>query len=195
MENYIVVKELKQKRGSNNDYSAPVKFSTEQRFIPAMLNSNNNNLEEQNILGTDCVTIDWEEDNEKKTVKKYYDGSGSLYGYYILSKTTYMIPVSETGIYFDEDSFVTTSRAACEFSEDSLKLNDKDTFYFDDTDESLNIDLKYSVTNQDELYFRDDPLNESDEIQAGDKFISRKICFKRVKDNKTYLKEIILKEN
>lgn len=69
MENYIVVKELKQKRGSNNDYSAPVKFSTEQRFIPAMLNSNNNNLEEQNILGTDCVTIDWEEDNEKKQLK------------------------------------------------------------------------------------------------------------------------------
>ena len=72
-------------------YDTEVLFGVQQRYVGALLNSHNNNLEEQLILGTDCVTKEWddEENNIHMIVKRYWDGSNAPGGYYMLISKNY----------------------------------------------------------------------------------------------------------
>ena len=86
--NYNVINCIKTK--TENGYEQDTYFGTEQRFIKALLNSNNKNLEEQMILGTDCITIEWtgtDPDTGLATyyiTKKFYSGNPPINGYFIL---------------------------------------------------------------------------------------------------------------
>lgn len=193
-QNYYVIKELKQKEGSNNTYGNAIKLGAEQRFVSAMLNSNNNNLEEQNILGTDCVVTEWEDNIGEYEVRKYYDGTGSDVGYYIVFSKKYKSPIDESGIGFEEDSLKISDNTNVAFEdEDSIKFFDGDIFSFDDTDHSLKINIDYSISKEEQLYFRTNTENKSDEKDITDSFISKKIVSTQMKDNKRYRKEIIVK--
>ena len=55
-----VVRYLRKK--TNGGYTeAPTYLGSEQKFVGALRNSNDNNLEEQFLLGTDCLTTEWED--------------------------------------------------------------------------------------------------------------------------------------
>ena len=49
-----VLKYFKRKKSGN--YEEPVYIGAEQRFVSALRGTNNHNLEEQSILGHDCIT-------------------------------------------------------------------------------------------------------------------------------------------
>lgn len=70
------------------DYeAADFPIGVEQRFVGALLNSHNNNLEEQFLLGLDCITTEWiSQHGVIKKCNKYYDGKNedAPKGYYIL---------------------------------------------------------------------------------------------------------------
>lgn len=54
-----ILKYLKRKKSGT--YESPVYIGTDQRFITAIRGTSNNNLEEQNLLGLDCIkTSYWE---------------------------------------------------------------------------------------------------------------------------------------
>ena len=63
-----VVRYLRKK--TNGGYTeAPTYLGSEQKFVGALRNSNDNNLEEQFLLGTDCLTTEWE-DNGNSYIRK-----------------------------------------------------------------------------------------------------------------------------
>lgn len=103
MSTQSVIKELRQKTPSG--FSSPVKIGAEQRYISALLNSHNNNLEEQLILGVDCLTISWEENDVKYTTKKFYDGTHVTDNhYYILFIEEYDTSSTGSEFYFYRDT-------------------------------------------------------------------------------------------
>lgn len=102
MSTQSVIKELRQRTPSG--FSSPVKIGSEQRYVSALLNSHNNNLEEQFILGVDCLTISWEENDVKYTTKKFYDGTHITDDhYYILFIEEYDTSSTGSSFYFYRD--------------------------------------------------------------------------------------------
>lgn len=70
-----VVKQFKQFNGSSY---TPYDIGAEQRFIGALRASNNNNLEEQLLLGPDCITQRWTDNNKTYVVKTFWNGQDEL---------------------------------------------------------------------------------------------------------------------
>lgn len=85
-----VIKQLKTK--SNNSFSSPVYLGAEQRFIGPLRGSNIDNLEEQYILGVDCVTTEeWDSNTNTHIItKEFYDGTQTTSKYYKLVITEYL---------------------------------------------------------------------------------------------------------
>jgi hypothetical protein len=88
--NYNVITSIKTKADNDVSYSEPTYLGAEQRFVGPLLNSNNNNLEEQLIIGADSITTEWDgvnPDTGKSThyvVKRFYSGLPPKDGYFIL---------------------------------------------------------------------------------------------------------------
>ena len=80
-----VIKQI-QKKNDDNSFSSPINLGADQRFVGALRQSNNDNLEEQSILGLDCVTTEsWNDDRTEHTIRKeFHDGTKSN-NYYILT--------------------------------------------------------------------------------------------------------------
>jgi hypothetical protein len=72
IKNYQVIKEIRRKDAEGN-FEEPVKISVDQKFVGSLLNSHNNNLEEQAILGVDCLDIEWQDDNVGYITKRFVD--------------------------------------------------------------------------------------------------------------------------
>lgn len=83
-----VIKQIKTK--SSSGYSSPTYLGAEQRFVGALRQCNLDNLEEQSLLGVDCVTTEyWQSaDNAHIIIKEFHDGSQST-NYYKLETTIY----------------------------------------------------------------------------------------------------------
>ena len=99
-----VIKEIRQKTPTG--FSGPIMLGPEQKYVSALLNSHNNNLEEQFILGLDCLTVSWEDDGVKYTTKKFFDGNTATVsenGYYILFIKDNTNAVTPADFYFDEN--------------------------------------------------------------------------------------------
>ena len=99
-----VVMALRQKL--NGSFTTPTYFSTQQKYVKGLLNSHNNNLEEQSILGVDCVSVFWTDPvtKIKYTTKKFYDENNfSGTGYYILFDEDYTDSTDIKGYYVTND--------------------------------------------------------------------------------------------
>ena len=201
MANRNVVTSVKAKTASG--YDTEVLFSVQQRYVDALLNSHNNNLEEQLLLGLDCITKEWDDEanNVHITVKRYWDGSNAPTGYYMLFSKNYgegkaeniamyaMIPVSGTdedmsqgvteGIVFLESSHAVW--ATDEETGDDLNRLDLNAQlvtsaggdYKWNSYGGFSIDPGLIIIEEDDLYFRRDN-STSDEPIASDTRIARK---------------------
>lgn len=76
-----VIKQIKQKTDSG--FSSSINLGAEQRYVGALRQSHNDNLEEQSILGVDCVTTETWSGDTHTIVKEFHDGSQST-NYYKL---------------------------------------------------------------------------------------------------------------
>lgn len=96
-----VVKFLKRK--INGNYEEAVHIGAEQQFVSALRNSNNNNLEEQTLLGLDCVETGAWIGTVYHVVKEFHDGSKTK-GFYLLDSLIYNA-VSDSQIAGEEIQF------------------------------------------------------------------------------------------
>lgn len=86
-----VIRQLKQKI-DNSTYSSPIYLGAHPQYVGALRKSHNANLEEQLILGTDCVTTEtWELEDESMVhniIKEFHDGTETA-DYYKLTAKIY----------------------------------------------------------------------------------------------------------
>ena len=96
-----VIKTIQQK-DSLGSYNSPVFFGAEQRFVGALRQSNNNNLEEQSILGLDCITTEYvRKEDYVRIIKKEYRNPDITTNYYVLDIEVYD-GVENSNAYFDD---------------------------------------------------------------------------------------------
>ena len=123
------IKQLKTK--NNGSFSSPVYFGAEQRFVGALRGCHLDNLEEQYILGVDCVTTEeWTSDMKTHTItKEFHDSTQSTDNYYkliIVEHLDKIISSSITGgimtVSDDENVSETTD---VEIRKESLYFNER----------------------------------------------------------------------
>lgn len=88
MASISVLKYLKRKKSGR--YETPVYIGAEQRFVGALRGTNNNNLEEQSILGFDCITTSYWEGTTFCEKKEFHDGTKTN-EFYILESRIYNV--------------------------------------------------------------------------------------------------------
>ena len=204
MSTQSVIKELRQKTPSG--FSSPVKIGADQRYISALLNSNVNNLEEQSILGVDCLTISWEENDVKYTTKKFYDGTHITDShYYILFIEEYDTSGTGSNFYFYRD---TLRLPRYELGGNTFEeiLDDPGNYYLKCNDENLESGLYTfdeeggfgiipdisGILRKEVLCLRTDTSSTSDEQILSDIKIAEKIVTVEIDaQNKTRVQETI----
>ena len=101
-----VLKYFKRKKSGN--YEEPVYIGAEQRFVSALRGTNNHNLEEQSILGHDCITKAFWEGLTYVEEKSFHDGTKTN-DFYILRSYIYNASsdggFTEGSVQFTTDSF------------------------------------------------------------------------------------------
>lgn len=68
-----IIKQIRQK--SDSGFSSSINIGAEQRYVGALRQSHNDNLEEQSILGVDCITTESWNGNICTTIKEFHDGT------------------------------------------------------------------------------------------------------------------------
>jgi hypothetical protein len=101
-----IIKTLRVKDdGGGFPASGSYPLGAEQRFVSAIRNSNNNNLEEQFLMGTDSISTSWQDtvDNKKviKTKIEYRKDISNPTNFYVLEIVDYEIDV-DSRHYTDE---------------------------------------------------------------------------------------------
>lgn len=152
------------KRKVDGGYAeSPTYFGAKQEFVTALRNSINNNLEEQYLLGTDCLTTTWEdEDGNIRILKEYYiqpndyeeQPDDNLESYRISSIIYKDSPTIENYI-FGEDDFISETDDLSFNNEVNALSFDKEKYgtysYAEDNSE-------VSVTSKGFLTSREDTL-------------------------------------
>lgn len=189
--NNQVIKEVRRKSASG-DFENPVKIGADQKFVSSLLNSHNNNLEEQSILGVDCFAIEWQDDNIGYITKRYVDGQNtegiSEEGYYILFIKDYTNTSEMADFYFENDTLYIpeydTSGARFVVDEDTLIAEKPDIFFFEslEADPTALIIRPARILRIETLCFRPDKTDTSETYNEGsDIKISEKITVQKVK--------------
>lgn len=180
-----IISILRQK-SDNGDFN-PLYLGPEQRYIGALRKSNNNNIEEQLLLGVDRIITSWNEDNVKREHIEFRDNEDpNETGYYILDSYIYG-ETSEAGNISD----AIIEGNALIFNADAVQLNDNiledlrnDGFMTIDDDESSLLLSSTFILRRDMLRFKQSNGN----ILA----VSGKITMKKYgNDGKDITKEII----
>lgn len=88
-------------------YYVPFSIGVEQRYVKPIAKSNNNNLEEQLLLGVDSITTAWD-DNGVQRYKTEYRRDTDLDNYYVLDSFIYAgdRAVSDAAFLDNEDAVV-----------------------------------------------------------------------------------------
>lgn len=81
-----VIKQFRQKNGDN--FSSPINLGADQRYVGPLRQSNNDNLEEQTLLGVDCITTESWNGTTHIIKKEFHDGTQST-DFYILTTEVY----------------------------------------------------------------------------------------------------------
>lgn len=194
-----VVTEIRRK--TSGAFETPVKLGVEQGFVGSLLNSHNNNLEEQTMLGLDCLTTIWVDNDVKYMTKKFFNGdlaTVSNNGYYILFVADYSNATldvdyffKDNGVFFPEFGI---SGAYFDNMPDDLYrlLVDKaDTYTFSNS--QFKINPQYKIMRKEVLCLRTDISNMSDTQINSDILISEKIIEQKADDNgKIFIKNNIV---
>ena len=196
-----VIKEIRQKTPTG--FSGPIKIGPEQKYVSALLNSHNNNLEEQLILGLDCLTVQWEDGDVIYTTKKFFDGNTATVssdGYYILFTADYSHSLVTADFFFNHDGLYLPEygKSSAIFEEITgtdnynLKCDDISIYFFDEDHNSFRISPSYRIIKEETLCLRKNVSSISDEQINTDIVISRKITTQTTNaQNRAYTKEII----
>lgn len=180
-----IISMLKQK--SDNGNFSPLYLGPEQRYIGALRKSNNNNIEEQLLLGVDRIITSWDEDNVTREHIEFRDNEDpNETGYYILDSYIYG-ETSEAGNISD----AIIEGNALIFNADAVQLNDNiledlrnDGFMTIDDDENSLLLSSTFILLRDTLRFKQSNGNILD--------VSGKITTKKYgNDGKDITKEII----
>ena len=180
-----IISMLRQK--SDNGNFSPLYLGPEQRYIGALRKSNNNNIEEQLLLGVDRIITSWNEDNVTREHIEFRDNEDpNETGYYILDSYIYG-ETSEAGNISD----AIIEGNALIFNADAVQLNDNiledlrnDGFMTIDDDENSLLLSSTFILLRDTLRFKQSNGNILD--------VSGKITTKKYgNDGKDITKEII----
>lgn len=180
-----IISMLRQK--SDNGNFNPLYLGPEQRYIGALRKSNNNNIEEQLLLGVDRIITSWDEDNVTREHIEFRDNEDpNETGYYILDSYIYG-ETSEAGNISD----AIIEGNALIFNADAVQLNDNiledlrnDGFMTIDDDENSLLLSSIFILLRDTLRFKQSNGNILD--------VSGKITTKKYgNDGKDITKEII----
>jgi hypothetical protein len=172
------------RRKTSGGFETPVYLGSEQRFVKALLNSHNNNLEEQFLLGIDCLKVEWEDNSIKYITKHFYDGQNSGTGYYILFSADYTDSLVGADFYFDNDILYMPTESEGMYrvveypaSTDPLSFvgDDAEMYQYDSSGEILLINPSFRTIRRDVLCFRTDITSTSDTQIASDILISEKL--------------------
>lgn len=196
-----IVTEIRQK--TSGGFETPVKLGANQRFVSALLNSHNNNLEEQSILGVDCLETSWSVNDVDYITKKFYNGdltSVSNNGYYILFITDYTNSEATADYYFESGGiyFPVYETSGVNFDENSdgsltLLCDKQEICSFDEGGQSLKVNPSFRVMRKEVLCLRTDLSNTSDEQSSSDVLISEKVITRRISDDgKTFTRTAII---
>lgn len=203
MAQHAIIKEVRQKE-STGDFTPPISLGAEQRFISASLNSHNNNLEEQIILGTDCQSVFWEEETEEQGLlqymtKKFYNGDLSTLsndGYYILFSVNYTEAKTSTNFFFENNGLYLPEYeySQANFDQSSVLFDDSAIYSFDEENGILKINPQYRLLEREVLCLRTEISNTSDNQINSDIVISEKLITQKIDDetNKIYVQESII---
>lgn len=180
-----IISMLRQK--SDNGNFSPLYLGPEQRYIGALRKSNNNNIEEQLLLGVDRIITSWNEDNVKREHIEFRDNEDpNETGYYILDSYIY----GETSEAENISDAIIEGNALI-FNADAVQLNNNiledlrnDGFMTIDDDENSLLLSSTFILRRDMLRFKQSNGN----ILA----VSGKITMKKYgNDGKDITKEII----
>lgn len=153
-----VVRYLRKK--TNGGYTeAPTYLGSEQKFVGALRNSNDNNLEEQYLLGTDCLTTEWTDSNGNLCIKKEYfvqDGVATNTNSYVLNTTIYGAgSIKNTDCYFSNDEFIADSIPDISFNSSGTLMLDNETVYVYSANGVNIYPNSFVITRMDKLQFVD----------------------------------------
>lgn len=184
-----VITELRRK--ISGEFETPVKLGAEQKYVKPMLNSHNNNLEEQNILGADSVTTSWTDlEGAAHVVVKYYDGDPTHItgGYYIHFITDFSDSKIASDCYFEGNSLYIPEykdmgarfEQDAETGEWNIVFDDPDTVSYDENNQLICIKPAFRLTRREVLCFRTNLSKNDSVIQEDDDIvISEKITTQR----------------
>ena len=180
-----IISMLRQK--SDNGNFSPLYLGPEQRYIGALRKSNNNNIEEQLLLGVDRIITSWNEDNVEREHIEFRDNEDpNETGYYILDSYIYG-ETSEAGNISDaiiEDNALIFNADAVQLNDNILEDLRNDGFMTIDDDENSLLLSSTFILLRDMLRFKQSNGN----ILA----VSGKITTKKYgNDGKDITKEII----
>lgn len=183
-----IISMLKQK-SDNGDFN-PLYLGPEQRYVGALRKSNNNNIEEQLLLGVDRIITSW---NEGDTIREHIEFRDNEdpdeTGYYILDRWIYgeTSEIEEEDI--DNDAFIKDNTlmfntGTVQQNDDKLEDLKNDGFMVINNDENSLLLSSTFILLKDVLKFKQsngDILN-----------VSQKITTKKYdNDGKSIIKEII----
>lgn len=181
-----IISMLRQK--SDNGNFSPLYLGPEQRYIGALRKSNNNNIEEQLLLGVDQIITSWNEDNVEREHIEFRDNEDpDETGYYILDSYTYEEIFGTGNINEDtfiEDNALMFNTGTVQQNGDKLEDLRNDGFMAIDNDENSLLLSSTFVLRKDVLKFKQNNGNILD--------VSQKITTKKYgNDGKDITKEII----
>ena len=119
-----VLKYLRRKK--SGAYETPVYIGAEQRFVSALRGTNNNNLEEQSILGFDCITTSYWEGTTFCEKKEFHDGTKTN-EFYILESRIYN--VASDSQFLNENIQFATDKIYFEQNGVLLTIESNDAFF------------------------------------------------------------------
>lgn len=145
LNNHDVISSFKRKNDSNGYDDYPL--SPEQRFVKALRKSNNNNLEEQFLMGVDNIITAWEENDVQREVIEYRSTEDELEtDYYILDSYKYTRQEDmDTNVCVEGDDLVFDNRL-CNVAvvDEALVDNQGNNFMvYDPSTGSLNLAVDY----------------------------------------------------
>lgn len=181
------------RRKSADGFTEPITYlGAEQRFVGALPNSNNNNLEEQFLLGTDTYTEAYLNIEGNQVIEKSFKKDGETTNYYKLVTIIYSEENQKnTDFYFDNDIvYMLNENNSIDYDSVESKLNfeDNDFIVFDVDSQGVGeITITpdtFVILRVDSLYFVDG--NENNIL------VAIKTTQKRyTTDNKEIIKESI----
>ena len=181
-----VVKFIRQKTISN--FESPVYFGTEQRFVGALPNSNNNNLEEQFLLGTDTYTEVYSDTDGNQIIEKSFKKDGEDTNYYKLVSIIYASGQQHNeDFYFDNDAVhILDKDDIIVYTDPELDFEDDSFIAFNIQEGQTSLSIlpnTLSTTRMDTLYYIDGSGNSI--------LVATKTTEKRLSKGREIVRELV----